>query len=157
MESSEKSKKKWVIFGIVIAIIAVLAAGVPYIIGRMNRPMKAELMIKVKGTIKQASDSTIYLAGDNDLYYILVGEREGELAKNIDKKTTVFGNIMASDKEAKIDGNPVRMKIGVVDYSMPEIVENNKQEDSKAAAAENKKADVSKAKTAAPNKSTTKK
>jgi len=145
MEPSAKSKKKWIIFGAVIAVLALLIAVGPVLITRYMRSkashqINAELMIKVKGTIKKAQDSTIYLAGDNNLYYILIGDYAEELAKNIDKKATIFGNIIVNNKDLKIEGNPVRMKIEVTNYGLPDIDENKGKAEEPKAVADNSKA-----------------
>ena len=62
---------------------------------------------------------TLYLAGQNGLFYVLFGEQSTEIAKNIDKAATVFGNIYEPQKDEQIDGSPVRMRINVVniDYT----------------------------------------
>ena len=81
-------------------------------------------IIKVTGTIKQTKDNTLYLKGDNNLYYILLGDKLTDLVKNKDKKATVFGNIIVNDDVAKgtdnvkIESNPVRMRIGVVNFEL---------------------------------------
>jgi hypothetical protein len=128
MEPKKKAgKKKWIIY-CAIAVIVVLIAIIPAIIGKHYKqwksPPSVDFMIRVTGTIKQAKDNTIYLKGDNNLYYILLGDKLSDLQKNKDKKATVFGNIIVNDDVAKgidntkIEGNPLRMRIGVVNFEL---------------------------------------
>lgn len=127
MEPSKKTNKKWIIFGTIIAVLAILVLIGPILISQYmkNKYMKpnivrSELMIKVKGEVKQSLDGkTLYLVGQNGLFYVLFGEQSTEIAKNIDKAATVFGNIYEPQKDEQIDGSPVRMRINVVniDYT----------------------------------------
>jgi hypothetical protein len=128
MEPKKKmGKKKWILFGAIVIIVALIAT-IPAIIGKRHKqwenPPSVDFMVKVTGTIRQAKDNTIYLKGDNNLYYILLGDKLLDLQENKDKKATVFGNIMVNDNVAKgiddteIEGNPVRMRIGVVNFEL---------------------------------------
>ncbi|MDR1417668.1 MAG: hypothetical protein LBI80_00635 [Endomicrobium sp.] len=128
MEPSTNTKKKWVVLGIIIAVLAVLVAVGPVIISKYMRSSKpvqstitsstAEFMIKVKGVIKEnRAEELLYLKGDNGLYYILVGDDPDQIKSNLNKHAIIFGNILAPKNEAEkitIDGNSVRMSIEVV-------------------------------------------
>jgi hypothetical protein len=127
MNPKKNKTKKWIVFGIV-AVIAVLIAVVPALVGKRNKewkkPPSVDFMIKVTGTIKQAKDETLYLKGDNNLYYILLGDKTSELLNNKDKRATVFGNIIVTSDVAagidntKVDGNSVRMRISVIKFDL---------------------------------------
>ena len=131
MESSQKNKKKWIVFGVIIAVIAVLILLVPYAATKYMRAkylkpniVSSDLMIKVKGVIKQANDEdkTVYLEGsENGLYYVLFGDKLEELTENMGKTVTVFGNIYEPLKDKTINDRPVRMRINVVNYGTPDI------------------------------------
>jgi hypothetical protein len=130
MEPSINKKKKWIVFGVVIAVLAVLVAVGPVLVTKhmksSQKPPVVEFMIKVKGTIqKQVADTSnktdiIYLKGDNGLYYILVGNKLSNLSANIGKSVTVFGNIMVPEgpEDIKVNGKPVRMRIGVEKFDL---------------------------------------
>ncbi len=126
MDPLKKGRKKWLIPGVItVAVLAVLLLFGPVIITRyMNNKTpdipQADFMMKVKGTIK-SSNNTVYLKGDNGLYYILIGDRLDELSKNLDKAATVFGNMYTPEEGEKVDGNPVRMKIEVINFGLPDL------------------------------------
>jgi uncharacterized protein YpmB len=123
MEPSKDNRKKWVIFGVIIAVLAILVAVGPVIITRVMRsktqPKSLELMIKVKGVVKKTQDAdanVFYLKGNNNLYYVLLTNREGkeqQLESNLEKEVTVFGNIVHAEESDTIAENPVRMKIDI--------------------------------------------
>ncbi|MCL2799800.1 MAG: hypothetical protein FWD54_05965 [Endomicrobia bacterium] len=132
MEPSQKNKKKWIIFGVIIAVIAILILVVPLAVTKYmrtkypqpNNTVSRDLMIKVKGVIKQADDEnkTVYLEGsENGLYYVLFGDKLEELTQNMGKTLTVFGNIYEPEKDKTINDKPVRMRIKVVNYDTPGI------------------------------------
>ncbi|MDR0723624.1 MAG: hypothetical protein LBF23_00340 [Endomicrobium sp.] len=128
--STNTKKKKWIVLGVIIAVLAILVAVGPVIISKYMRSSKAmrstitastaEFMIKVKGIIKEdTAKELLYLKGDNGLYYILVSEKPDQIKANLNKNVTIFGNILAPDlqneaEKVSIDGNSVRMSIGVV-------------------------------------------
>ncbi|MDR1523453.1 MAG: hypothetical protein LBS29_05860 [Endomicrobium sp.] len=135
MEPSTNTKKKWIVLGIIIAILAIFVALGPVIVAKYMRSSKsmqntitsstAEFMIKVKGVIKKdTGKELIYLKGDNDLYYILVGDKLEQLKENLNKKATIFGNILAPEnlqegtEDTTINGNKIRMKISVVNFEL---------------------------------------
>lgn len=130
MEPVKKSNKKWIIFGIIIAVLAVIIAIGPVLLTRYMRsktpkPTTADLMIKVSGIIKENVNQfgfiEPYLLGDNGLYYLLIGDMHYELTQNIDAKATVFGNIVYAGPNEKIGDNPMRMKINVINFGMPTL------------------------------------
>jgi hypothetical protein len=135
MERSTNTKKKWIVLGIIIAVLAIFVAIGPVIIAKYMRPSKpmqgtitssrAEFMIKVRGVIKEdTTTNLIYLKGDNGLYYILVGYKLKQIKENLNKNATIFGNILAPEnlqkgtEEITIDGNKIRMKISVVNFEL---------------------------------------
>ncbi len=120
MEPVKKSKKKWIIFGIVIAALAIIIAIGPIIVTKYmekavpGKTMKSDLMLKVRGNVMQASDGTIYLKGDNGLLYVLFGDKSDELMANLGENISVFGAIHIPFENETIDGEPIRMKLNVV-------------------------------------------
>ncbi|MCL2144691.1 MAG: hypothetical protein FWH43_06505 [Endomicrobia bacterium] len=129
--SAGKSKTKWIIFGAIIAVLAILVLVGPILfakymkhkyITKYSKIVRSELMIKVKGVVKLTSDEkSVYLIGENGLFYVLFGEQESELMKNVEKEATVFGNIYEPLKDETIEGNPVRMRINVVNMGFPNL------------------------------------
>jgi hypothetical protein len=127
MDQKKNKVKKWIVFGVVV-VVAILIAIVPALIGKRNKewkkPPSANFMIKITGTIKQAKDKTLYLKGDNNLCYILLGDKINELLNNKNKRVTVFGNIIVTSDVAagidntKVDGNSVRMRISVTRFDL---------------------------------------
>jgi hypothetical protein len=131
MKPLTNTKKKWIVLGVIIAVLVVFVAVGPVIIAKYTRTSKqmqstitsstAEFMIKVKGIIKEdTAKKLLYLKGDNKLYYILVSDKPDQIKINLNKHATVFGNILAPNKlqdeteKVTINGNPVRMSISVV-------------------------------------------
>lgn len=130
IDSAKKSKKKWIVFGTIIAALAILVAIGPVLVTKYmrhkytnpNNSVKSELMIKVKGVVKQSSDGkTVYLAGENGLFYVLFGENTNELLKNINKTATVFGNMYEPFTNEQVDEHPVRLRINVLNMGFPNL------------------------------------
>jgi hypothetical protein len=122
MEPSKKSNKKWIIFGTIIASLALLIAIGPILVSKYMRAhpkvVRTELMIKVNGIIKQAENKTIFLEGDNGRYYVLFGNKTDALLKSLNSSASVFGNIYEPVEGEMIENNPVRMRINVVNFTL---------------------------------------
>jgi hypothetical protein len=119
MEKSNKSTK-WIVIGCIIAILAILVAVGPMIVMKYMRTKWASgkhyqttaLLMNVSGELKKASDNTFYLKGNNGLFYVLEGI-EQDVSSNIDKSCSVIGEFREAKNKETIDGNPVRLFIGV--------------------------------------------
>jgi hypothetical protein len=131
MKQKASRKKNLIIFGSIIVSLAVIFAVGPVIIARtisktVKSVPKAEFMMKVKGVIKQSNDveKKLYLAGDNNLNYLLVGNKTQELLDNLNKSAVIFGNIVVFHKDGKVQKDtvngtqPVRMQINVVKFDL---------------------------------------
>jgi len=126
-------EKKWVIFGVIIALLAALILGVPYFAAKYMRTkylksnvVSSDLMVKVKGVIKQAQgeneDKILFLEGsENGLYYVLFGDRVEELSENIGNIVTIFGNIYQPAQDEMINDKPIRMRVKVVNFGVPDM------------------------------------
>ena len=134
IEAAKKSKRKWIIFGAVIAAIAILVAIGPVFVtkymrykyiskyGDPKKMVRSEIMIKVKGIIKQSSDEkTVYLAGENGLFYVLFGSQTDELLKNTEQTATVFGKMYAPYEDETVEEHPVRLRIEVTNAGFPDL------------------------------------
>ena len=128
MEPSQKSRRRWVIFGVIIAVLAFLIAVGPVLVTRHMRvkqsPVVSEFMIKVKGTLRLDADNVLYLQGNNRLFYVLEADKpvKDAMLKEINKEATVFGNIMEPELDV-IAGQPVRMQIFVTNFGVPDLKE----------------------------------
>ncbi len=121
MGTSSKKNIKWIILGCVVVVIALLVAFMPIIFSRYMRTkwettdrFKVNaLLMNVSGTLQQSSDKKqIYLKGDNGLFYVLEGVNDN-LEDKIGKSCSVLGKFRKPEKEETVDGNTVRLFIGV--------------------------------------------
>jgi len=124
----EKNKKKF-IFGSIILFLALLIAFGPVMVAKYVRNKDAKLAqelkktymkMKVKGTLKISTDGKLYLHGENQKIYLIIGDLTGELKAKVNQTATIFGP-MVQALGAKIDGNGVRMIISVEKYGLPDI------------------------------------
>ena len=121
MGTSSKKNTKWIVLGCVVVVIALLVAFMPIIFSRYMRTKwestdrftTNEILMNVSGMLQQSSDKKqYYLKGDNDLFYVLEGINDN-LEDKIGKSCSVLGKFRKPEKEETIDGNAVRLFIGV--------------------------------------------
>lgn len=122
-----KNNKKWIIFGFVIFVLAVLVAVGPILFTKymrnkwQNAPKykTSNILINVVGTLKKSSQNEVYLAGENKLFYIIEDISEEDLNSNLDKKISVTGKMKMPKGDVTVDGNPVRLYISVEKIDIP--------------------------------------
>jgi len=116
-----KNNKKWIIFGFVIFVLAVLVAVGPILFTKymrnkwQNGPKykTSNILINVNGILKKSSQNEVYLAGDNKLFYIIEDISEDDLNSNLETKVSITGKIKIPKADVAVDGNPVRLYISV--------------------------------------------
>ena len=119
MEKSNKSTK-WIVIGSIVFILAILVAVGPMVVMKYMRSKwetnkhyeTTALLMNVSGELKKASDNVFYLKGNNGLFYVLEGI-EQDVSDNIDKNCSVIGEFREAKNNETVDGNPVRLFIGV--------------------------------------------
>jgi hypothetical protein len=121
MEATPKKNKKWIIFGSIVLILAVLIAVGPILITKYMRSkwqngpkyQTSNLMMKVDGKLQISKDNIPYLAGNNGSFYVLENLKENNIQENINKDCSVFGKMRIPKEGDTIDGKSVRLFIGV--------------------------------------------
>jgi len=116
-----KNNKKWIIFGSVIFILAVLVAVGPILVTKymrnkwQNSPKykTSDILLNVTGTLKLSSRGEVYLAGDNKMFYIIENISKDDLDSNLEKKVSVTGKMKMPEGDITVDANPVRLYISV--------------------------------------------
>ncbi len=116
-----KKNTKWIIFGSIIFVLAVLIAVGPILVTKYMRAKwqnvpkynVTNLMMKVEGKLLLSQDNIAYLAGNNNLYYILENLSEDDINNYLNKNCFVLGKIATPKEGTKIEGNDVRMIITV--------------------------------------------
>ncbi|MBR3654903.1 MAG: hypothetical protein IKN62_05685 [Elusimicrobia bacterium] len=119
MEKSNKSTK-WIIIGSIVVILAILVAVGPMIVMKYMRNkwesnkhyQTTALLMNVSGSLKKASNGVYYLKGNNRLFYVLEGIQE-DVSEHVDENCSVIGEFREAKNNETIDGNPVRLFIGV--------------------------------------------
>ncbi len=142
MGPETKKNKKWIIFGSIILILAVLIAVGPILVTKYMRAKWQDvpkhnvtaLQMKVEGKLLLSKDNIPYLTSKNNLYYYILENLSEDAIKNyLDKNCFVLGKMILPEKDAKIDGNDVRMiivvdKISETDFSKSEdLAKENKE------------------------------
>lgn len=120
MGTSSKQNTKWIIFGSIIFILAVLIAVGPILITKYMRTKwedgshykTSKLLMNVIGELSVSKDNICYVKGDNGLFYVLEG-LTNDVSGNIGKKCSVIGGFRQPKNDETVDGNPVRLFIGV--------------------------------------------
>lgn len=116
---SSKSTK-WVILGCVVFVLAVLIMVAPLMVKKYMRAKwqnaphykTSELLMNVVGTMEISDDKTVYLKGDNGLFYVLEGIQQ-DVSDKKSAACTVTGAFRPANDGDMVDGNPVRMFIAV--------------------------------------------
>ncbi len=118
----EKTKKntKWIVIGIVVFILAILVAIGPMMVMKYMRAkwesskhyQTSTLLMNISGELKKASNDVYYIKGSNGLFYVLE-EVAQDISEHIDEECSVIGKFREAKNKETIDGNPVRLFIGV--------------------------------------------
>lgn len=111
---------KWIIFGSVILVLAILILVGPVMVKKymrakwQNAPhyQTSELLMNVTGTLAVSPDKKIYLKGNNGLFYVLEGVNQ-DVTDKVDAACSVVGTFRPAKDGDTIAGNPVRLFIGV--------------------------------------------
>lgn len=111
---------KWIVFGSVILVLAILILVGPVMVKKymrakwQNAPhyQTSELLMNVAGTLAISPDKKVYLKGNNGLFYVLEGINQ-DVSGKIDEACSVVGTFRPAKDGDVIDGNPVRLFIGV--------------------------------------------
>lgn len=111
---------KWIVFGSIILVLAVLILVGPIMVKKYMRAkwengqhyQTSELLMSVSGTLAVAPNKQVYLKGSNGLFYVLEGI-EQDVSDKIDEACSVVGSFRQAKDGDTIDGNPVRLFIGV--------------------------------------------
>ena len=132
MENNKNSKStKWIIFGVIVFILAVLVAVGPILVTKYmrnkweNSPKykTSYILINVNGTLKKSARNEIYLAGDNKMFYMVENISEDDINNNLEKKISLTGKMKVPESDVTVDGHPVRLFISV------EKIENGEQQE----------------------------
>lgn len=119
MEKSNKNTK-WIIVGSIVFLLAILVAVGPVIIMKYMRTkwesnrhyQTSALLINVSGELNKSNDNNYYIKGNNGLFYVLE-KVEKDITNNIGKSCSVVGEFREAKNNETIDGNPVRLFIGI--------------------------------------------
>ena len=119
MEKTNKNTK-WIIVGSIVFILAILVAVGPMMVMKYMRAkwesnkhyQTSALLMSVSGELKKSADSKYYLKGENGFFYVLEGI-EQDISGNVDESCSVIGEFREAKNNETIDGNPVRLFMGV--------------------------------------------
>jgi|GEM_PF-1977090 len=120
-ETKSSANKKWFVFGSIIVIIAISVAVAPVLVSKY---MKAKwqdgpkykvknVLMNVDGKLKLAKNDSVYLAGDNELYYFVENPDKFEMKKYIDQKVSLIAKMRIPKEGDNIDGHPIRLFLTV--------------------------------------------
>ncbi|GAB1401932.1 hypothetical protein MASR1M68_08430 [Elusimicrobiota bacterium] len=121
METKSGANKKWFIFGSIIVIVAISIAVTPILVSKYMKSKWQDapkykvknLLMNVEGTLKLSKKDTVYLAGNNELYYFIENPEKFEMTKNIDKKVSIIAKMRAPKEGDNVDGHPIRLFLTV--------------------------------------------
>ncbi len=119
MEKSNKNTK-WIVIGCIVFVLAILVAVAPIVVMKYMRTkwesnkhyQTSALLMNVSGELKKDSNDVYYLKGNNGLFYVLEGV-EQDVSDNINANCSVIGEFREAKNKETVDGNPVRLFIGV--------------------------------------------
>jgi len=120
MDTAHKKSTKWIIFGSVIFVLAILIAVGPILITKYMRTKwgntptykTTSLLMNISGELKLSNDKTYYIKGDNDYYYVLDNVKQN-LEDKVNQKCSVICKFRQAKNNETIEGNPVRLFIAV--------------------------------------------
>ncbi len=126
MTTPSNRNVKWIIIGSIILVLAILIAVAPILVTKYMRSKwenspnykVSHLLMNVSGILQKAQDSTLYIKGNNNLYYVLEDVKEN-VDDKVGAKCTVIGKMRKPAEDEMVDGNPVRLFIGVNKLMFP--------------------------------------
>ena len=135
MDKTNGKNTKWVIIGSIIFIAAILFAVGPFLVTKYMRAKwqngpkykVSNMLMNVSGELKISADKVYYLKGDNGLFYVLEDVKQ-DISEYNNEKCSVVGKFRQALNDETIDGNPVRLFIGVDRISFKDngfILNNN--------------------------------
>lgn len=110
----------WIVLGSIIFVLAFLILVGPVMVKKYMRAkwqeaphyQTKELLMNVVGTIAISPDKKVYLKGNNGLFYVLEDVTQ-DVSDKVDAECSVVGSFRPAKDGETIDGNPVRLFIGV--------------------------------------------
>lgn len=138
MDTAPKKNTKWIIFGSVIFILAILIAVCPILITKYMRAKwentptykTTSMLMNISGELKLSNDNTYYIKGDNNLFYVLENVKQN-LENKVNEKCSVVCKFRQPKNNETIDGNPVRLFIDVQKFvfaNSEDVTDNNNEE-----------------------------
>ncbi|MBR4632483.1 MAG: hypothetical protein IKO48_04100 [Elusimicrobia bacterium] len=120
MDKTNSKNTKWVVIGSIIFIVAILFAVGPFLVTKYMRAKwqdgpkykVSNMLMNVSGELKISADKVYYLKGDNGLFYVLEDVKQ-DISEHNNEKCSVVGKFRQALNDETIDGNPVRLFIGV--------------------------------------------
>lgn len=145
METKSGANKKWFIFGSIVVIVAISIAVTPILVSKYMKSKWQDgpkykvknLLMNVDGKLKLSKTDTVYLVGNNELYYFIENPEKFEMTKHIDKKVSIIAKMRAPKEGDNVDGHPIRLfltvekfmpKDGYAQKSTPEDTEKISKE-----------------------------